>query len=313
MSAPMSRFGPEPVPNCCRKLALAFRRPMESGGERRNISGRIERLVRRFIPSTAVLTRGWPARLLDAADFPSRLFHPEFRELPPNHLRVRVGTGNRVLFNQSQFQRLGAHECLDMFSRGWLKPDSSLIDIGCGCGRTAAPLRQAAGFFGTYLGIDVDEEMIAWCRTHLTDERFFFEHADTYNSVYNPAGSRDAYRLPVEDASQDLVISYSLFTHLLERDLLNYVSEASRALKPTGTMVMTVFCLDHPESAAGRLARFSFRHPVGEAMVEDAGLPEAAVAYPSRFLIESCLNSGFGAARVESTPGQSQLIATIEP
>lgn len=277
----------------------------QSGG----LFNRIERLVRRFVPSTALLTRGRASRLLDATDRLSWLLHPEYRSLPPNHLRVRVGTGNRIFFNQSQFQRLGSHECLELFGRGWLRPDSSVIDIGCGCGRTAAPLRQTAGFQGTYLGIDVDAEMIDWCQRNLADHRFRFELASSHNALYNPEGSREPYRLPVADHGQDLVFSHSLFTHLLEDELRNYVRESARALKPGGIMVMTVFCLDHGDSAAGRLARFSFGHQHGEARIEDPRVPEAAVAYRSDFLERICAESGFAFAGVESRPGQSRLIA----
>lgn len=286
---------------------------MRSGSQRQGILGRLERWGRRLVPSTALLTRGPYARLLDAGDAFSRVTHPEFRELPPNHLRVRVGTGNRIFFNQSQFQRLGSHACLDLFARGWLDPDSSVIDIGCGCGRTAAPLRQTAAFRGSYLGIDVDPEMIAWCSRNLADGRFRFELAGTRNSVYNPSGTGAPYRLPVTGRSQDLIFSHSLFTHLLEAELVSYVRESARALKPDGVMAMTVFCLDHEDSAAGRLARFSFRHRHGEAMVEDPRLPEAAVAYSASYLERVCVENGFASAVVESSPGQSRLIAFPDP
>ena len=39
-------------------------------------------------------------RVLDAFDVVPNLVYKEFRDLPPNHLRVRVGVSNRLFANQ---------------------------------------------------------------------------------------------------------------------------------------------------------------------------------------------------------------------
>jgi SAM-dependent methyltransferase len=151
--------------------------------------------------------------------------------------------------------------------------------------------------------------MIAWCREHLASGTMRFEHADVYNSLYNPNGSREPYRLPVEDASTDVVTSQSLYTHLLADDVRRYTEESARVLAPGGTMAMTVFCLEHVRSSPEFGGRWTFEHRVGDAFVESRRVPEAAVAYEEDFLIELARDAGFDEIGVERMLPQSWLVA----
>jgi len=47
------------------------------------------------------------------------------------------------------------------------------------------------------------------------------------------------------DDSVDFVFSTSLFTHLLENDLINYCREGYRVLKQGGSMAMYCFCINY--------------------------------------------------------------------
>ena len=64
---------------------------------------RFDAIVRRLVPSVPALSRN---RLLmaplDLLDRVISLPFAEARKLPPNRLRIRVGVGNRILFNQFQ-------------------------------------------------------------------------------------------------------------------------------------------------------------------------------------------------------------------
>ena len=143
---------------------------------------------------------------------------------------------------------------------GRLRMDSRVFDIGCGCGRLAQALERY-GFRGSYDGIDVDREMIDWCRAHFSADRFRFRFADVYSEVYNPTGSKGPYRVPVDDGSQDLVVGQSLFKHLLEDDLRNYVEEARRVLAPAGHLDMGVFASrTSPNSASWAAVGASITH-----------------------------------------------------
>src|SRR5580693_10747571 len=64
----------------------------------------LDRLLRRLFPSTSKLTFNPLFRAtVNASDAVLRLIFPEFRTLPPNHLRIRVGVGNRIFNNQTHF------------------------------------------------------------------------------------------------------------------------------------------------------------------------------------------------------------------
>jgi Methyltransferase domain len=54
----------------------------------------------------------------------------------------------------------------------------TFLDVGVGCGRWAHWLRdynfRGRRFAGSYVGVDIDEEAIAWCRQHYDADRFRF-------------------------------------------------------------------------------------------------------------------------------------------
>jgi SAM-dependent methyltransferase len=256
--------------------------------------GRLETLLRRIIPSAALLTRNpVVGRLLDVIDRILGAPYPEFRALPPNRFRVRVGVGNRLLLNQASFLEYGAHTWIGIFSERWAGRTSDILDIGSGCGRTAHAVKLSDAFTGFYTGIDVDVEMVDWCRANFPPERFAFIHADVYSALYNPGGLSGPYELPLPAESQDLVISQSLFTHLLQEDLEQYVRESFRVLRVGGVMVMSVFCLEHLSKLAGSAERWSFKHRRGEAHLESLAFPEAAVGYEGDYLLRVSRQAGF--------------------
>ena len=70
-------------------------------------------------------------------------------------------------------------------------------------------------------------------------------------------------------------------------------------------MYMTFFCIDDVE--LGR--RWTFRHRHGNAYVENARFPEAAVAYKKAFLLEVAKTCGFPRGIGNPKNPQSELIA----
>lgn len=132
-----------------------------------------------------------------------------------------------------------------------LKPQARVLDIGCGCGRTARTLLHHP-HVADYLGFDVVPAYPAWCNHHLsplTAGRFRFEHLDVHTPRYNPegriAGAEAVF--PVESSSVTLAFAGSLFTHLREPDAVRYLAETRRALAPGGLLVASTH--DHmPEN-----------------------------------------------------------------
>lgn len=262
----------------------------------------IDGLLRRMVPALPTLSRRrWLMAPLDAVDWLARRPYRELRGLPPNRFRIRVGVGNRVLFNAAHYRVFPVNFWLEALNAGVVRMDSNILDIGCGCGRFAFVLREfhfhGREFVGRYTGVDVDHEMLDWCRGNFSADRFNWLGVDAKSAVYAPGaeGGGAARRLEVADASQDFVLANSLFTHLLAEDLRDYIREAGRVLKPGGHFQFSVFLMDdvRADSAGSAKAhRWSFRHRVGDAWVENERLPEAAVAYERAFVERACRDAG---------------------
>jgi SAM-dependent methyltransferase len=168
-----------------------------------------------------------------------------------------------------------------------LKPSDRVLDIGCGVGRVARVLARELRPPGSYDGFDIVPDSIAWCQQHYrrTAAPFRFKHANVRNTAYNPGGDRAAedFEFPYADASFDLAIAISLFTHLLPESADHYLSEANRVLAPGGRMLLTCFLLtDTPPPAPA----FEFQETDGDAAIVSADVPEAAVAYPEEWIRE---------------------------
>jgi ubiquinone/menaquinone biosynthesis C-methylase UbiE len=262
----------------------------------------VERMARRLVPSSSLLSHNPVFKaLVNAADLLPRAIWREFRNLPPNHLRIRIGVGNRFFSNQPFYLGVAESFWLHHMSVGLVNEGSTIVDIGCGCGRFAHHLRDFryldTRFHGRYIGIDIDQEMLDWCMRNFDSERFEFLHSSQASKSYKqPARGAASYDLPIPGQTVDFVFSRSLFTHLLEPELKNYLAESFRVLKPGGSMVMSFFCLDHPPPTYG--GRHTFRHRIGNAAVESMAVPEAAVAYREAFMVDLARQAGFSAPEV---------------
>jgi SAM-dependent methyltransferase len=248
---------------------------------------------------------------VDLLDLLPRLLFREFSAIPPNHLRIRIGVGNRIFGNQVAFLAEATKFWIHFLNAGIFRLDSTIVDIGCGCGRYAQFLRdyryKSEVFTGRYVGIDVDHEMLDWCKNHFDSLRFEFHRSTHSSRAYRAnADGNSYYKLPVNDSSTDFVFSVSLFTHLLENEMVNYCRESWRVLKPGGHMVMYFFSIDHPPPTYGD--RHTFKYQIGQAFVESASIPEAAVAYREEFMLSAARQGGFDAPEVRVAPGDWQPI-----
>ena len=194
--------------------------------------------------------------------------------VPPSTLHS-VGLGD--------FRSVGDHLLRLLVELGGLRPDERVLDIGCGTGRVARPLAAyLAG--GRYDGLDIVGRSIDWCRrAYRRLPNFRFHHADLFNRSYNPAGAVAAadYRFPFDDASFDLVLLTSVFTHMLANDTRHYLGEIERLLAPGGRVLMTAFLLDQASREAIEAGRadFTFAGELDGCYAEREDIPEAAVAY----------------------------------
>jgi SAM-dependent methyltransferase len=113
---------------------------------------------------------------------------------------------------------------------------AAIVDVGCGIGRLTRHLVHEP--IGRYLGLDIIPEIMQDAEaTAAGDARFRFEL------------SRHC-RIPEADASIDLVVGFSVITHLMDEEAFEYVQEAGRVLKAGGVAIFSFLDLGLPTHQA---------------------------------------------------------------
>jgi len=174
---------------------------------------------------------------------------------------------------------------------GGLTMNSSVLEIGCGLGRIAFPLRYIL-VNGTYEGFEISYDKVAFLEQtfHKAHPNFRFIWANVNNTYYNPAGQLPAadYRFPYPRNSFNLVYAASVFTHMLPDATANYFHQAARVLKPGGRCVFSFFLLDYyrqgrPRPSVFGRPSFDFDHQYGNYGTDFATVvpenPEQMTAY----------------------------------
>ena len=228
--------------------------------------------------------------VLDAADGVVRKLSGA-SELPPYSIRVRTN-GVPGEFGGRKFVR-SAQQLIDRLPPDVALDGAHILDLGCSCGRLAHALRCRLGA-GRYRGLDIDRVTIEWARRHVqaADPRFEFDLADIHSDVYNPQATTSAadYLFPFPDRSFDTIVAYSLFTHLLEDELRNYLRNALRCLRPEGRFVFSCFVVDADSGGSF----FGGAKKSGNTYLYNADSPRKATAFDGAF-VENCLRqAGFG-------------------
>ncbi|MBA2616482.1 MAG: class I SAM-dependent methyltransferase [Actinobacteria bacterium] len=102
---------------------------------------------------------------------------------------------------------------------------ASIYDFGCGCGRITLPLRERAPQ-ARIAASDIDEEAVGWLAENAPD-------VDA-----RPNGGLPP--LPYEDDSFDLVLAWSVFTHLPEDYQDAWLQELRRVTAPGAVLLLSV-------------------------------------------------------------------------
>jgi SAM-dependent methyltransferase len=140
------------------------------------------------------------------------------------------------------------------------KTGLEMLDVGCGTGLIGIAAEPLLGESGHYVGLDVMEADIEFCRAHYPSPPFNFIHFDIHNPAYAPSQKGANRPWPLDGARFDVVTALSVWTHLNENDATFYLKEVSRVLRPNGIALITFFILDaayeqsvpHRSDARGR-------------------------------------------------------------
>jgi SAM-dependent methyltransferase len=147
--------------------------------------------------------------------------------IPPAALRARVaGTEDEKWFDASG--QMTADEwtrALKCFNVDITRFDV-VADFGCGCGRALRHLEARLEPRQRLIGMDVDHEAIAWVAAN-------YPGVSTIPLQNEPP-------IPLDDASVDLIVSHSVFTHLPEDLQFLWLHELWRILKPEGVLIASI-------------------------------------------------------------------------
>jgi len=190
---------------------------------------------------------------------------------PPQEMMDAVHGGP---ISSSDHAAIGAHFRDLVLKRCALAPSDAILDIGCGCGRFAQQLTPQHR--GAYDGLDIVLPMVEWCRNNISASHpnFSFHHADLANTLYKGGrGDAAAYTFPFSDRQFDVVVAFSVFTHLVPASAARYAAEIARVLRPGGRALMTFYLTGH-----GR-PTLELPHPFGRCRVAQADNPEAVIGY----------------------------------
>jgi ubiquinone/menaquinone biosynthesis C-methylase UbiE len=205
-------------------------------------------------------------------------------DLTPPKSRIFVGDGD--------FRKIGQEFRRYFIDLAELQPNERVLDVGCGFGRMAVPLTNYLSPEVEYWGFDIVREGIEWCQKHISSrfKNFHFQHFDVYNKSYNRKGRIQAknFAFPFPDGSFDFVFLISVFTHMIPKDMDNYLSEIARVIKPGGGCLTTFFLLNDESIDLIRngCSTLDFQYKIEGCLTINENNPESAIAYREDDVLE---------------------------
>jgi SAM-dependent methyltransferase len=177
-----------------------------------------------------------------------------------------------------------------------LKNDAHILDIGSGIGRVARPMAYFLNENGSYDGFDIVKEGITWCTEAYKEyPNFRFRHIPLQNDLYNLSTENKAssFFFPYSSGQFDLVVLTSVFTHMQEADVQQYLHEIGRVLKKGKYCFSTFFIItvESDEFLKNSKDPF-FKHRYENFFLHDNRVKDANIAYKFEVIEKMLFNSG---------------------
>ena len=145
-------------------------------------------------------------------------------QLPADQIGVAFVGGSEPIL-------MGFHE-LEFIRRYAKTSGASVVDIGCGIGRLTRHMmaENVASYLGTDVVPQILQEAVDMAKG---DRRFRFEIAN--NCV-----------IPQADGTANIIVAFSVITHLIDEEVFEYFAEAKRVLKPGGVAIFSFLDFMNP-------------------------------------------------------------------
>jgi len=188
-----------------------------------------------------------------------------------------------------------------------LRPGLRVLEIGCGCGRGALSLIPEVQDEGMYYGLDMIPDLIDFCRHEITScyKNFNFFAVKDNNPLYDNLVRDKLTHLFIDDneldklnGTVDLVMAFSVFTHLQQREASAMLQTVYKRLAWGGTAVLSFFILDHFSRQAirdGYTDRFQNMKgsEIGKIVSDNTDGSNSAIGYDLELLSEMLHLEGF--------------------
>lgn len=117
----------------------------------------------------------------------------------------------------------------DLLIHCGLEDGMRVLDFGCGSGRIASKLSKKVEV-GSFVGIDVISDLLEYAKT-VCPPNYVFK-------------LNQSLKVPVEENSFDYVYAFSVFTHLLQTEIILYSHDIFKKLKSGGLFLFSFLEMD---------------------------------------------------------------------
>lgn len=147
-----------------------------------------------------------------------------------------IAAGEHRKFVGGLWEEIGALQ-FEFLRQHGLRPDHSLLDVGCGALRCGLPIIEYLEP-GNYCGVDLNASLIEAGRYELAQKNLSTKNPQLLVS--------DKFELDSFGRSFDFIIAQSLFTHLNSSLIVRCLTEVANVLKPNGNCYATFFIAPAP-------------------------------------------------------------------